>query len=91
MSDTVGPSDRTPSPQLAAAEALRLATAYQASRALHVAIQMGLPDLLAGGSKLAEDVARETDSHAPSLWRLLRALASYGVFSEAPDGSFAQG
>src|SRR3954463_10665721 len=51
MSDTVGPSSSTPvptdAPQLAAAEALRLATAYQASRALHVALRMSIPDLLA--------------------------------------------
>src|SRR4051794_12999186 len=85
MPDTVGPFGSAP------AEALRLATAYQASRALHVAIRMRLPDLLAGSARSAEDLARETGGHAPSLRRLLRALASYGVFSEAADGRFALG
>jgi SAM-dependent methyltransferase len=87
MPDTVGPSGSAPAP----AEALRLATAYQASRALHVAVRMRLPDLLAGSPRSAEDLARETGAHAPSLRRLLRALASYGVFSEATDGRFALG
>ncbi|ACL62372.1 O-methyltransferase family 2 [Methylobacterium nodulans] len=95
MPDTVGPSCSMPAPaeppQPAAVEALRLATAYQASRALHVAIRMHLPDLLADSPRSVEDLARETGAHAPSLRRLLRALASYGVFSEAADGRFALG
>ena len=93
MSDAIAPSTSTPAtaepPRPTAAEVLHLATAYQASRALHVAIRLGLPDLLAEGPQRAEDLARETGSHAPSLRRLLRALASYGVFSEAADGRFA--
>jgi hypothetical protein len=81
----------TDAPQLAAAEALRLATAYQASRALHVALRMSIPDLLADGPRSLEDLARNTGSHALSLRRLLRALAAYGVFSEAADDHFALG
>src|SRR3954470_14679981 len=38
-----------------------------------------------------EDLARNTGSHALSLRRLLRALAAYGVFSEAADDHFALG
>src|SRR3954452_13926123 len=82
MSDTVGPSSSTPvpsDPQLAAAETLRLATAYQASRALHVALRMSIPDLLADSPRSLEDLARNTCSQELSLGRLLRALAAYGV------------
>jgi hypothetical protein len=95
MSDTFGSLDRTPTaadpPTSAAAEALRLATAYQASRALHVALRLGLPDLLAGGPRPAEGLARDAGADAPSLRRLLRVLAAYGVFREAADGEFALG
>ena len=91
MSGTFGPEASFTGLPHPAAEALRLATAYQASRALHVALGLGLPDLLAGDPRSAEDLARETATHAPSLRRLLRALAAYGVFSEGEDGRFALG
>src|SRR3954463_5418903 len=90
MSDTVGPSSSTPvpsDPQLAAAETLRLATAYQASRALHVALRMSIPDLLADGPRSLEDLARNTGSHALSLRRLLRALAAYQPVDEVLNWS----
>ncbi|MGG5824062.1 methyltransferase [Falsiroseomonas sp. HW251] len=75
----------------AAERALRLATAYQASRALHAALRLNLPDLLADGPLAADNLARLAGAHAPSLRRVLRALAAYGVFSEAADGRFALG
>ncbi len=77
--------------EAAGAEALRLATVYQASRALHVALRLGLPDRLADGPRSVEELASDTGSHAPSLRRLLRALCAYGVFCEADDGGFALG
>lgn len=73
------------------AEALRLATAYQASRALHVSLRLGLPDLLAAQPESLAELARKTGAHAPSLHRLIRTLAGYGVFSEAADGRFSLG
>ena len=77
-----------PSP---AAQVLRLATAYQASRALYVATRLGVPDLLADGTKSAEDLAAGTRAHAPSLRRLMRALAAFGVLVEQADGRFSLG
>jgi hypothetical protein len=74
-----------------AAEVLRLATAYQASRALYVATKLGVPDLLADRPKSAEDLAAATGAHAPSLRRLMRALAAFGVLAEGEDGRFALG
>jgi O-methyltransferase domain/Dimerisation domain len=82
------PSAIQPTPPAAV---LRLATAYQASRALHVAAGLGLPDLLADGPRPAEDLAAATGAHTPSLRRLLRALAAFGVFAEGEDGGFALG
>jgi hypothetical protein len=74
-----------------AAEVLRLATAYQASRALYVATKLGVPDLLADGSRSADDLAATIGAHAPSLRRLMRALAAFGVLAEGGDGRFALG
>src|SRR5207244_10861145 len=44
---------------------------------------------LAGGPRSADDLATATGAHAPSLYRVLRLLASEGVFAETPDGRFA--
>ena len=68
---------------------MRLATGYQASQALHVAASLGLADLLAGAPRSSDELAAATNTHAPSLRRLLRALAAFGVFREEEDGCFA--
>jgi hypothetical protein len=65
-------------------------TAYWKSQAVHVAAALGLADLLKDGPRSADDLARATGTHAPALYRLLRALASDGVFVEGPDGRFSQ-
>ena len=50
---------------------------------------MGIADLLADGPKRVDELARAADAHAPSLYRVLRALASLGVFAEQDDRVFA--
>jgi SAM-dependent methyltransferase len=68
---------------------LQMMTGYWVSQALHVAAKLGIADLLADGPVDCEDLAAATDTHAPSLQRVLRALASVGVFTEVSPGSFA--
>ena len=58
--------------------------------ALAVAAKLRAADKLAAGPKSVADLAGETNTHAPSLYRVMRALASVGVFAEQPDGRFAQ-
>jgi len=53
-----------------------------------VAAELRIADLLASGPKDADELARATDTHAPSLHRLLRALASLELCTERNDGSF---
>lgn len=77
-----------PSPEVAL---FRLATAFQGSRALHAGTRLRLPDLLAEGPRSVEVLAATTGTHAPTLRRLLRALATFEVVTEAPDGQFALG
>jgi hypothetical protein len=60
----------------------RMLTAYWVSQALYVAARLGLADLVKDGPRNAEELAGLTRTHAPSLYRLLRALASVGVFAE---------
>jgi len=67
----------------------RLANGYQVTQAIHVAATLGIADLLADGPGDAEQLAAATACHAPSLVRVLRALASVGVLHEDDDGRFA--
>ena len=67
---------------------LRMTNAYQVSQAIHVAATLGIADLLEDGPKSADELAEATGTHAPTLYRLLRALASVGVFAEQSDSRF---
>src|SRR5918998_3585054 len=67
---------------------LRMTNGYQVSQALHVAATLGISDLLDDGPRSADELAEATQTHAPTLYRLLRALASVGVFAEETDGRF---
>jgi hypothetical protein len=66
----------------------QMITGYWISQMVHVAAMLGLADRLADGPKTADELALATKTHAPSLYRLLRALASLGVFSEEDGGRF---
>ena len=59
------------------------------SRANYVAAQLDIATLLAQGPKTCADLADLTQTHLDTLYRLLRALASYGVFSEDDQGRFS--
>src|SRR5262245_23563790 len=58
------------------------------SMAISVAAKLRIADKLAAGPKSAAELARETETHAESLYRVLRALASVGVFAEDEEGRF---
>ena len=64
----------------------RLATGYDVSRAIWVVAKLGIADLLAAGPRPVEALAETTQTHAASLRRVLRLLASVGVFAEQSDG-----
>ncbi len=67
----------------------QLSIGHYVSRALHLAAKLGLADRLAAGPLDAAELARACAAHAPSLRRVLRLLASVGVFEEREDGRFA--
>jgi hypothetical protein len=60
-----------------------------AAQSVYVAAKLGIADLLANGPRTVKDLAEETDTHAPSLYRVLRALSSFGIFQENDDEQFA--
>jgi hypothetical protein len=66
-----------------------LAIGHYLSHALHLAADLGIADRLKDGPRAADELARATATHAPSLHRVLRLLASRGVLDEQEDGTFA--
>jgi hypothetical protein len=71
------------------AQLIQMATAHWVSRLLYVAAQLNLADCLADGPRTAEELARSTKTHTPSLYRLMRALVSLGLFTEDAAQRFA--
>ncbi|WP_321470239.1 methyltransferase [uncultured Paludibaculum sp.] len=74
--------------QAAAQQVLGIISGFWLSRAVQVAATLEIPDLLADGPRDANDLAAASRTHAPSLYRLLRALASAGVLRELPGQCF---
>ena len=68
-----------PSPQ---EQITRLASGYWHTQAIYVAAKLGIADELKDGPKSAEVLATATGANPHALYRLLRALASIGIFTE---------
>lgn len=68
---------------------LALIAGFRASRAIGVAARLRLADALRDGPMDPPALAKATAAHAPSLERLLHALASLGVLTQGHDGRFA--
>jgi len=67
----------------------QMATGYWTSQAIYVAAKLGIADLLKDGPQSYVALAAATGSDAPSLFRLLRALSSVGIFSQLGKDCFA--
>ncbi len=66
-----------------------LMSGYWISAAIGVAAELNLADLLADGPHVSSDLARMTGTDSSALYRLLRTLASVGLFTEVEPGHFA--
>lgn len=59
------------------------------TQGIWVAAELGIADLVAEWPRTARELARETNTHADSLYRVMRALASVGIFAEDDHGRFS--
>ena len=64
---------------------LQMITGYRVSQAIYAGAKLGIADLLHNGPKSSAELAQRTGTDARSLARLLRALASVGVFAEVAE------
>ena len=77
-------------PEVAAAQlVLQCSTGYIASSALQAVVKLKIADELANGPRTAADLAQATGVQEDALYRVLRALASVGVFEEREPRTFA--
>ena len=59
------------------------------AKAVCIVANLGIADQIAPGTaKSAAEIAAATGCHEPSLYRMLRLLASHGVFKETTNGKF---
>jgi SAM-dependent methyltransferase len=67
----------------------QMTSGYGTTQLIYVAAKLGIADVLEDGPQGIDALAQATQAHAPSLYRLMRALAGLGVFVENADGAFA--
>ncbi len=83
-------STPNPAPSLPPGAVLyQMAIGHYLSRALFVAAKLGVADRLSAGPRDARALAQDTGTDESALARLLRFLASVGVFEVKDDGRFA--
>lgn len=68
---------------------LAMAGGAWVTQMIHVAAELGLADELAGGERDVQELAEISGAEADSLFRLLRGLASLGIFQETTPRTFA--
>ncbi|MDQ5831919.1 MAG: acetylserotonin O-methyltransferase [Actinomycetota bacterium] len=68
---------------------IQMGMGYWVSRVVYAAAKLGLADQLAAGPLSAAELAGVTHTHAPSLHRLMRTLASLGILTERDAQRFA--
>lgn len=83
--DTVKSTEALP-PQIAF---MQMVNGYWVSQAIYVAAKLGIADLLKEGPKHCDELAMATGANARSIYRLLRGLATIGLFIEIESGCFA--
>jgi hypothetical protein len=67
----------------------QLATGYIPAALIGVVIELGIPDLLAEKTKPVSELAAATHTNDDALYRTLRTLSSFGIFTESSGRRFS--
>lgn len=78
-----GANDITPSQKL-----LEMISGSWVAQSIYAVAELGIADLLKDGPQNVDKLAQTTGADVQSLYRLMRALASVGVFTEVEDKRF---
>jgi SAM-dependent methyltransferase len=83
-----GTTEPTGEERAAAAALLHMIWGLHISRAVYLAADLGIADLLAAGPRTAAELAGATQADEAALYRVLRLLAALGVLTEPQPRSF---
>jgi len=67
----------------------QLLTGSLVTQLIHVAAILGIADILSAGPKSSQDLAVAVNVNLGALYRVLRVLASLGIFTETDPGTFS--
>ncbi|MDP6994395.1 MAG: methyltransferase, partial [Woeseiaceae bacterium] len=70
-------------------QAIQMIYGKEQTQLIFVAASLGVADLLKDGPMSIETLAAATDTHTPSLYRVMRALVSHSVVAEPEPRQFA--
>jgi O-methyltransferase/methyltransferase family protein len=87
MSASTTPPNTAKPPSPANIQLMQLTSAYWASRCVHVVAELGVADHLGDTPQSTEALAKATGTRRDALYRVLRLLASLGIF-EWKDGAW---
>ena len=76
-----------PTPAMPPTELLQIADAFVVNRCATAIAMLGVADVLNDGPRSAEQIAKQLNVNASALHRVLRALASVGLFEEVSPNS----
>jgi hypothetical protein len=71
------------------AQIIQMAGGLVIARAIYAVAELGIADHLKDGPRSADELAQATGAHAPSLYRLLRSSAGFGLFAEDAEHRFS--
>ena len=74
--------------QSPASQLRQMILGYRTPFLINVAAKLGIADLLKDGPKSSEELAQAVEAQPRLLYRVLRALASQGIFAENEAGQF---
>lgn len=64
-------------------------TAKWISKPIYVVTKLGIAEILSDSPKSIEEIAQRSNSNTANLYRVMRALASFGIFAEIESKTFA--
>ena len=86
--ETQGQQTALPEPPPSAV-LMQIANGAMVTQALGVVAKLGIADIIDDGDRHVDELALASGSDGPSLYRILRSLASIGVFTETSHSKFA--
>jgi SAM-dependent methyltransferase len=81
-------TDSIPDTQPPEAVLMQFIRGFTVSKALQAVAELGIADLLYDSPKSCKELAEASSTHAPTLHRLLLALAGLGIFRQDEEGRF---